>query len=392
MKKIPIGINDFKTLIENNYYYIDKTKHIEDLLEDGSEVILFTRPRRFGKTLNMSMLKYFFDIENKEENKKLFNDLYIKNSEYISEQGKYPVVYISFKDLKAKNWEVSIFKLKNQLKDLYKEFLYLKDSLDEISQEDFNKIIYMKEDANYEFSLKYLTEYLYKYYKQKVIVIIDEYDSPVVDSYENNYYDEAIMFFRNFYSSVLKDNQYLEKGFLTGILRVAKEGIFSGLNNLEVCGILDNKYSSFYGLTEDEVLKTLDYFNMKYKLDEVKGWYDGYKFGNKEIYNPWSILNYINKKEIGAYWVGTSNNFLINNILENAEASIFEELELLFSDKETIKTIYSDPDFSDIKKPQNIWQLLVHSGYLTVKKRIDRNLYSLTILNKEIEEFLKEFF
>ena len=354
MKKIPIGINDFKTLIENNYYYIDKTKHIEDILNDGSEVILFTRPRRFGKTLNMSMLKYFFDIENKEENKKLFNDLYIKNSEYISAQGKYPVIYISFKDLKAKNWEVSILKLKKQLKDLYKEFLYLKDSLDEISQEDFNKIIYMKDNANYEYALTYLTEYLYKYYKQKVIVIIDEYDSPVVDSYENNYYDEAIMFFRNFYSSVLKDNQYLEKGFLTGILRVAKEGIFSGLNNLEVCSILDNKYSAFYGLTEDEILKSLDFFNIEYKLNEVKNWYDGYKFGNKEIYNPWSILNYINKKEIGAYWVGTSNNFLINNILENAEASIFEELELLFSDKETIKTIYSDPDFSDIKKPQNI--------------------------------------
>ena len=206
MKKIPIGINDFKTLIENNYYYIDKTKHIEDILNDGSEVILFTRPRRFGKTLNMSMLKYFFDIENKEKNKKLFNDLCIEKSKYISEQGKYPVIYISFKDLKAKNWEASIFKLKNQLKDLYKEFLYLKDSLDEISQEDFNKIIYMKDNANYEYALKYLTEYLYKYYKQKVIVIIDEYDSPVVDSYENNYYDEAIMFFRNFYSSVLKDN------------------------------------------------------------------------------------------------------------------------------------------------------------------------------------------
>ena len=384
MKKIPIGINDFKTLIENNYYYIDKTKHIEDILNDGSEVILFTRPRRFGKTLNMSMLKYFFDIENKEENKKLFSNLYIEKSKYISEQGKYPVIYISFKDLKAKNWEGSIFKLKNQLKDLYKEFLYLKDSLDEISQEDFNKIIYMKDNANYEYALKYLTEYLYKYYKQKVIVIIDEYDSPVVDSYENNYYDEAIMFFRNFYSSVLKDNQYLEKGFLTGILRVAKEGT--------VCSILDNKYSSFYGLTEDEVLKTLDYFNMEYKLDEVKGWYDGYKFGNKEIYNPWSILNYINKKEIGTYWVGTSNNFLINNILENAEASIFDELKLLFSDKRIEKTIYSDSNFYNIRNPQEIWQLLLHTGYLTTKEKLDRNFYSLIIPNKEIKDFFERSF
>ena len=392
MKKIPIGINDFKTLIENNYYYIDKTKHIEDLLEDGSEVILFTRPRRFGKTLNMSMIKYFFDIENKEENKKLFTNLYIEKSKYISEQGKYPVIYISFKDLKSKNWEGTIFKLKNQLKDLYKEFLYLKDSLDEISQEDFNKIIYMKEDANYEFSLKYLTEYLYKYYKQKVIVIIDEYDSPIVNSYENNYYDEAILFFRNFYSSVLKDNQYLERGFLTGILRVAKEGIFSGLNNLEICSILDNKYSSFYGLTEDEVLKSLDFFNMEYKLNEVKDWYDGYKFGNKEIYNPWSILNYINKKEIGAYWVGTSNNFLINNILENAEASIFEELELLFSDKRIEKTIYSDSNFYNIRNPQEIWQLLLHTGYLTTKEKLDRNFYSLIIPNKEIKDFFERSF
>lgn len=392
MKKIPIGINDFKTLIENNYYYIDKTKYIEDILNDGSEVILFTRPRRFGKTLNMSMLKYFFDIQQKEENRSLFNNLYIENSKHIKEQGKYPIIFLSFKDLKAKNLENSIFKLKNQLKDLYKEFLYLKDSLDEVSQEDFNKIIYMKDNANYENALKYLTEYLYKYYRRKVIVIIDEYDTPIVDSYENNYYDEAIMFFRNFYSSVSKDNQYLEKGFLTGILRVAKEGIFSGLNNLEVCSILDNKYSSFYGLTEDEVLKTLDYFNMEYKLNEVKDWYDGYKFGNKEIYNPWSILNYINKKEIGAYWVGTSNNFLINNILENAEISIFDELKSLFSDKKIEKTIYSDSNFYNIKNPQEIWQLLLHTGYLTVKEKIDRNFYSLIIPNKEIKDFFERNF
>ena len=391
-KKIPVGINDFKTLIENNYYYIDKTKYIEDLLEDGSEVILFTRPKSFGKTLNMSMIKYFFDIENKEENKKLFSGLYIEKSKHISEQGKCPVIYISFKDLKSKNWEGTIFKLKNQLKDLYKQFLYLKDSLDEISQEDFNKIIYMKEDANYEFSLKYLTEYLYKYYKQKVIVIIDEYDSLIINSYENNYYNETILFFNNFYSSTLKDNKYLEKGFLTGVLRVAKDDIFSGLNNLEVCSILDNKYSSFFGLTEDEVLKVLDYFNIEYKLNEIKDWYDGYKFGNSEIYNPYSILKYIDKKEVGAYCPISTNNFLIKSFFENLEKDVFHELELLFSDKETIKTIYSDPDFSDIKKPQNIWQLLVHSGYLTVKKRIDRNLYSLTIPNKEIEEFLKEIF
>ena len=229
----------------------------------------------------------------------------------------------------------------------------------------------MKEDANYEFSLKYLTEYLYKYYKQKVIVIIDEYDSPIVNSYENNYYDEAILFFRNFYSSVLKDNQYLERGFLTGILRVAKEGT--------VCSILDNKYSSFYGLTEDEVLKSLDFFNMEYKLNEVKDWYNGYKFGNNEIYNPWSILNYINKKEIGTYWVGTSNNFLINNILENAEASIFDELELLFSDKRIEKTIYSDSNFYNIRNPQEIWQLLLHTGYLTTKEKLDRNLYKFSL-------------
>ena len=391
-KKIPIGINDFKTLIENNYYYIDKTKYIEDLLEDGSEVILFTRPKSFGKTLNMSMIKYFFDIENKEENEKLFSSLYIEKSKYISEQGKYPVIYISFRDLKAKNWEDSIFKLKNQLKDLYKQFLYLKDSLDEISQEDFNKIIYMKEDANYEYALKYLTEYLYKYYEQKVIVIIDEYDSLIINSYENNYYNETILFFKNFYNSALKDNRYLEKGFLTGILRVAKDDIFSGLNNLEVCSILDNKYSSFFGLIEDEVLKVLDYFNMEYELNEVKDWYDGYRFGNSEIYNPYSILKYIDKKEVGAYCPIIANNFLIRNSFENLEKDVFHELELMFADQETKKNIYSDLDFFDNKNTQNIWQLLVHYGYLTPKEKIDKNFYSLSIPNKEIEEFLKEFF
>ena len=206
-KAVPVGIEDFERIINEDYYYVDKTMLIEELLINRAPVTLFTRPRRFGKTLNMSMIKYFFDVKNKDENKTLFENLKISDSKYMSEQGKYPIIYISFKDLKSKNWEGSIFKLKNQLKDLYKEFLYLKDSLDEISQEDFNKIIYMKDNANYEYALKYLTEYLYKYYKQKVIVIIDEYDSPVVDSYENNYYDEAIMFFRNFYSSVLKDNQ-----------------------------------------------------------------------------------------------------------------------------------------------------------------------------------------
>jgi len=292
----------------------------------------------------------------------------------------------------AKNWEDSIFKLKNQLKDLYKQFLYLKDSLDEISQEDFNKIIYMKEDANYEYALKYLTEYLYKYYEQKVIVIIDEYDSLIINSYENNYYNEAILFFNNFYNSALKDNKYLEKGFLTGILRVAKEDIFSGLNNLEVCSILDNKYSSFFGLTEDEVLKVLDYFNMEYELNEVKDWYDGYRFGNSEIYNPYSILKYIDKKEVGAYCPITINNFLIRNSFENLEKDLFHELELLFTDQETKKTLYSDLDFFDNKNTQNIWQLLVHYDYLTPKEKIGRNFYTLSIPNKEIEEFLKEFF
>lgn len=179
---------------------------------------------------------------------------------------------------------------------------------------------------------------------------------------------------------------------MTGIIRVIKAGIFSDLNNLKVYSILDKEYSDFFGFTQEEVKKALEDFKIEYELPDVKSWYDGYKFGNSEIYNPYSILKYIDKKEVGAYCPISTNNFLIKSFFENLEKDVFHELELLFSDKETIKTIYSDPDFSDIKKPQNIWQLLVHSGYLTVKKRIDRNLYSLTIPNKEIEEFLKEFF
>lgn len=249
MKKIPIGVDDFKKLIENNALYIDKTKFITELLDDAAEVKLFIRPRRFGKTLNMSTLKYFFDIKNASENRKLFNGLDIEKSVYISEQGKYPVIFISMKGIKTKNWEHCLYDLKGLIGDLYNEFEYIREVLNESELNTFNKI-WLKEDiAEYKNALKILTTYLYKYYKKEVILLIDEYDTPLVTAYKYGYYDEALPFFKVFYGEALKTNPYLKMGIMTGIIRVIKAGIFSDLNNLRVYSILNRQYSDFFGFT-----------------------------------------------------------------------------------------------------------------------------------------------
>ena len=289
LKGLPIGISDFKTVIENNYYYIDKTLFIEEICKNTGKTLLFTRPRRFGKTLNMSTLKYFFDIENAVKNKKLFNNLYIGTSDYVKEQGKYPVIFISFKDIKKQSWSDCYKGIRNLISDLFDEHKYLREKLDERNRNKFDKIWFNNDDGDYEGALRNLCKYLFEYYNQKVVILFDEYDTPIVSAYEHNYYDNGINFFKNLYSAVMKDNEYLQIGVMTGILRIAKEGIFSGLNNLTVYTILDEKYSEYFGLTEKEVTEVLDYYGLKYKISDIKLWYDGYKFGNSDIYNPWSI-------------------------------------------------------------------------------------------------------
>ena len=291
-KAVPVGIEDFKELIQEGYYYIDKTLLIDEMLMNKSKVTLFTRPRRFGKTLNMSMLKYFFDVKDKEENKRLFENLKVSDSEYMSEQGKYPVIFISMKDLKGNSWEETFNDLKSLISDLYAEFKDMREKMDERDKIKFDKIFYEEEKGNYGTSLKLLSNYLYEYYGKSVIILIDEYDAPIINAFDKGYYNEAINFFQTFYSSALKTNNSLKYGVLTGITRIIKEGIFSGLNNLKVDTILNKKYSEYFGLLESEVIEMLDYFGMKYKIEEVKEWYDGYIFGESEVYNPWSIVNY----------------------------------------------------------------------------------------------------
>ena len=396
-KAVPVGIEDFERIINEDYYYVDKTMLIEELLINRAPVTLFTRPRRFGKTLNMSMIKSFFDIKNKEENKKLFENLKISNSEYMSEQGKYPVIFISLKDLKGNSWEENFILIKKYIKNIYMEFYNLKDKLNPIFKNDFEKIVMEKEDADWLYALKNLSNYLYEYYGEKAIILIDEYDAPIINAFDKGYYNEAVNFFQTFYSSALKTNSSLKYGILTGITRIIKEGIFSGLNNLKVDTILNKKYSEYFGLLESEVIEMLDYFGMKYKIEEVKEWYNGYIFGEREVYNPWSIVNYIDNREIKAYWANVSGNTLLENMLNHAGESVYEDLKR-FTDGESIEKYISDGTTikSLLSNDDEIWQLLLYSGYLTKdekqEKESDSNVYNLKIPNKEIRKYFGNMF
>ena len=396
-KAVPVGIEDFERIVREDYYYVDKTLLIEELLINRAPVTLFTRPRRFGKTLNMSMVKYFFDVKNKEENKKLFENLKIYSSEYMSEQGKYPVIFISLKDLKGNSWEECLKRLKLFIFDLYVEFEYIREKMNEWDKRKFEKVLYEQEDADYIMSLKFLADSLYKYYGEKAIILIDEYDAPIINAFDKGYYNEAINFFQTFYSSALKTNNSLKYGILTGITRIIKEGIFSGLNNLKVDTILNKKYSEYFGLLESEVVEMLDYFGMKYKIEEVKEWYNGYIFGEREVYNPWSIVNYIDNREIKAYWANVSGNTLLENMLNHAGESVYEDLKR-FTDGESIEKYISDGTTikSLLSNDDEIWQLLLYSGYLTKdekqEKESDSNVYNLKIPNKEIRKYFGNMF
>ena len=392
MKRLAIGIDDFRKIIKEDCYYVDKTKFIEAVLEDASNVKLFTRPRRFGKTLNMSMLKYFFDVRESEENRKLFNGLDIEKSKYIDEQGKYPTILISLKSIKYETWEESLEQLKSLLSNLYNEFEYIRECLNESEIELFNDIWFKKENGEYANSLKNLTSFLYKYYKKEVILLIDEYDIPLITAHKYGYYDEIINFYKIFLGEALKTNQYLKMGVLTGIIRVIRTGIFSDLNNLKVYSILEKKYSDFFGFTEEEVKKALQYFNIEEELANVKYWYDGYKFGNSELYNPWSIINFLDGRELKNYWVGTSENFLIKNILENSTSRTNEILDKLFNEEEVEEAIIGTSDLSILMDSKEVWELLLFSGYLTVKEKLDDDIYSLKLPNMEVKKLFKKEF
>ena len=395
-KKLPIGISDFKEIIENNYYYFDKTKFIENILEDGSKVKLFTRPRRFGKTLNISMLKYFFDIKNKDENRKLFENLEISKSEYFEKQGNFFVISISFKNYDSENWESGFNTIKNEIKLLYNEFYLIRDNLNQSDLADFDAIWLKKDNADWINSLFNLTRYLYEISGKKVVVLIDEYDQPIIDSYIKGNYEKCIAFFKAFYGKVLKDNNYLEMGILTGILRVAKENVFSGLNNLEVHTILDDEFTEYFGIMENEVEKSLEDFDLKYELNDVQKWYNGYLFGEKKVYNPWSIINFLKNEKLKPYWVNTSGNGLINLYLQKLKNDVFDDFSKLLNKENILKKINNNMTFENLKTNfgKNIWNLFFHSGYLTLADKYDvmKKNASIKIPNKEILEMFSEMF
>ena len=391
MKKIPIGIEDFKEIRTENYYYIDKTKFIEEILNDGAKVKLFCRPRRFGKTLNMSMLKTFFDIKEAEENRKLFDNLYIKNSLVFAEQGKYPVILISMKEVIGNSLEELYNSLKTVCSDLYEKHNYIRKYLNERNLEFFDEV-WKRRDTDYSTALKFLSEILENYYNKKVIVLIDEYDVPLTSAYEHGYYNEAVVLFKKIYGSVLKTNSSLRMGVLTGAIRVAQAGIFSDLNNLKINTILSKAYDEYFGLTELEVENSLKEYGIEYKLEEVKSWYDGYKFGNAEVYNPWSILNYIDNKELKEYWINTSGNILIKDLLLLSKATVFDDLEKLINGSEIIIYLNQNIALGNNLSPNHLWELMLFSGYLTIKESINNNTHYVKIPNKEIQSFFKSMF
>ena len=396
MQGIGIGESDFKGLRIRNNYYIDKTMYIKDIIDNESRVLLVTRPRRFGKTLNMSMLRYYFDIKQKDS-KELFKGLKILEQEdkYTSKLGAYPVIYLTLKDAGLMNYEMMIMQLKTIMMELFYEHRELLDG--EIAEGErviFNKILSASAtDVDLLNSLKMLSKLMNQYYKKTVILLIDEYDVPLQNAYVEGFYDEAVKFFKTFFGTTFKDNPYLEKTVLTGVSRVAKESIFSGANNFDVYTVLDNEFADDFGITEEEMDKIIKDFNIQEEKEEIKKWYDGYKIGEVEgIYNPWSIINYLNKKVLMPYWVNTSSNDLIKLVLKNS-STIKEKIERLLKDEEIEVPINLETVIVGIENNENnIWGLMLGTGYLKVVQVVDLNkrLYRVKFPNYEIKYLFEE--
>lgn len=399
MKLLPTGIENFKTMIDKSAYYVDKTKFIEDVLSE--QVVLYTRPRRFGKTLNMSMLYYFFSIKEKE-NAYLFDGLNIsKNKDALKVQNKYPTIFISLKEMKSLTFDAQISSFSNVIYELLEKNLEIlsSDQLSDTTKDILNKLHNRSSSAeDLKISLRVITNALYTYYQQKVIVLIDEYDVPLQAAYQNNYYEEMVEFLRSVFSSALKTNDALEKGVMTGCLRISKESIFTGLNNFTAYSVLNNISSEFFGFTELEVKQLLKDYNLSEKMDEVKEWYDGYQFGNKEIYNPWSTLMYVKNitqdvsfKPI-SFWANTSGNDLVVKYIQNGDKKLRKEFDVLMSGQSLIKYIKPELTYREMDNINNIYSFLLLTGYLKVIKDRGENQYELVIPNKEVYEIYKQSF
>ena len=402
-KKIPIGIEDFKRLIDSNCFFVDKTMMIKDILDNGAMVTLFTRPRRFGKTLNMSMLRYFFE-KSEQDNSYLFDELEISKAgeKYLSHIGQYPVISVSLKGMKQVDFETSFTEFKKLISKEFRRHdeLLSSDKIYDSDKETFLKICNIEgEYFDYNTALRFLSDMLKTAYNKDVILLIDEYDVPLETAYFNGFYEPMVNLIRSVFESVLKTNNSLAFAVLTGCLRISKESIFTGLNNLSVCSINSTAFSQYFGFTECEVKKMLEYYSLTDRFTELKEWYDGYRFGRTEIYNPWSIVQYCKsalddeEESLQPYWSNTSSNSIVHKLITESDETVREKIEQLMCGESITEPIYEDTVYADINVNNNqIWSFLLFTGYLkTINIRnIDGLLHAdLVIPNTEIKTIYK---
>ena len=394
MKKIPIGRDNFKDIIEGDFYYVDKTKVIEEILDRGAYVTLFTRPRRFGKSLLISTINEFFNSEKKEENNNLFDGLYINNTKYKEEQGKYPIIKLNFKNFQSDNWKIMYQGIQEEMRQVFESKKYVLEVLDETEKSLYNKFLtHEANEQQYMQSIKILSQFMEKYWKQKVILLIDEYDVPIQNGYLNNFYNEIVTFIKTLFNNGLKTNDSIKFAIMTGVLRVSKESIFSDLNNVKIYSLLDEHYGEYFGFTESETKELLQYYGLDL-TENVKKMYDGYIFGNTEIYNPWSIINYASDKKLWPYWVNTSGDELLKNIFDKTESETSGMVEKLLLGKSinckyNEKITFLDLNYMERGEEQDtIANFLLVSGYLTKEKgaelTFNRNI-RLKIPNAEVK-------
>ena len=397
-KPLPVGISDY-VRAQSEYYYVDKTLLVKEFLDRKAYVSLFTRPRRFGKTLNMDMLRVFFEISD-EDTEKYFSDkeIWKCGDKYREHQGKYPVIFLTFKDVKFDSWEATFRKIAELVQEEFGRHMELADSekLEKYEKDYFEKILGgAVSEVELSASLQKLSKMLCMHYGKAPIIIIDEYDTPIQEGYSKEFYDEIIGFMRNFFSGAFKDNKYLSYGFLTGILRIAQESIFSGLNNLTVNSVMDEEYDAFFGFTQAEVDQMLAYYGVTEKVEELKGWYDGYFFGKEEIYNPWSVINYISRGCLPqTYWVTTGKNEILDDVLKAASEDVTEKLYALLQGDSVVARIDQNVVYRSLTEdPANIYSLLLVAGYLkTTKKQLQGDgswLCEVSIPNREIASVYK---
>ena len=400
-KVIGIGKQSFEDIIQSNCFYIDKTSLIKEWWESEDDITLITRPRRFGKTLNMDMLKCFFSNQYRDQGQ-LFEGLNIwKEEKYQQLQGTYPVIYLSFADVKQTNYKDAVLKIKKIITDVYQQYIELAgwEGLTEVQVRQFQSVDPYMDDVTAQCALKDLSGYLYRYYEKKVIILLDEFDTPMQEAYIHGYWNEFTAFIRSLFNAAFKTNPYLNRAMMTGITRVSKESIFSDLNNLKVVTTTSEEYATCFGFTQEEVFAALEEFQLADRKDAVKQWYDGFTFGSqRDIYNPWSITNYLKEKKFLAYWASTSSNGLVNRLIQTSKPDVKEFMEELLNEREIVLNFDEQIVFDQLETKENaIWSLMVASGYLKVDKIEYRGIlhvpwYHLKITNLETLGMFSEMF